>query len=233
MALIEMELGNGLTTSKLQVKLDNVKENNDICVRCDGLYVAGESTSDGSGNVVLKEYQSHYMVLVDWSPWGAEYAADNSRFKNHVCCDCKTHRCWDAEWDSDSESTRKPILKHGKNEEDAFRKEIDWVLPGDFFRVKSQDDRYEYFIITEVSAGPSSQYHICPGCGQIIYPFEETCDECGNPKWHYNDEEIDSPSICPDCHQPILKPDEDTDNLIGLAGNEPVNWASLGMAGDW
>lgn len=261
MAVLELVLDKGLSVSELQVKLDNVIPNNDMCVYSDGLYVNG-STYDGSGNIKLKNKLHFFYVNTDMSPWDANYNGDTDRFANHVCCDCQAHRCWNAEWDTDDENTRKPKLISGKNEEDKFRDEIDWVLPGDFFRVKIGENRYEYYIITEVSPGPTVK--ICDGCGQLIYPYEDWCS-CGNPKYYYNKEDNphykpddedtskdtdtsddtsdtsdtdstkrDAPKICPDCGQPILKPQTDgIDELIGLPGNEPVSWALLGTAGDW
>lgn len=250
MPLIELNTGDGLSTSKLQVKLDTVTPNNDLCVYADGLYVNG-STSDGSGGIKLKKKLHYYYINTDMSPWDANYNGDNDQFDNHICCDCQAHRCWDATFDTDDKATRVPTLVSGKNEEDKFRPEIDWVLPGDFFRVKVDENRYEYFIITEVSPGPTTR--TCSGCGQLIYPYDGYCKH-GNPKYYYNqtdnpeydpeaegnevtsvnENNYEAPKICQVCGQPILtNSTEGVDELIGLPGNKPVSWASLGIAGDW
>ena len=222
--IIEINNGNGLSVSKLQIKLDQETEGNDLVVRCDGLYVSGGTVSeDGTGNVKLAEYQSNYSIMVDWSPWASEYTHDNDQYKNHVTCDCKTHRIWTAEWDSDDEETRLPINLTGKNPNDPFRPEIDWVLPGDFFRIKKSDDTYDYYIITEVTTGPTinnthAECSICPKCGQMIHSEEE------------------EPEICPECGQVITcshyyHTDEDAGNE-GLPGNGVAAYAYLGEAGE-
>ena len=260
MAQINMAIADGLSISELQVQLNNVIPNNDLVVRCDGLYVSGDY-NDGSGNIKLKQNQITYAMCTDMSPWEEAYDGDNTRFKNHVACDCGVHRCWNATWDSDDDENRKPILVSGKNEEDKFREEIDWVLPGDFFRIDKGDGNWDYYIITEVSPGPTTA--ICSTCGQLKYEYDGYCVH-GNPKYYYthadnehyieydpskdpdpetnpednqttteNEDNYDAPKICPDCGQPILKPQDDgVDELIGLPGNEVVAYALLGTAGD-
>lgn len=243
MAMIEVYTSDGLSISRVQVKLDEVTANNDLVVRSDGLYVSGDY-NDGSGNIRLKESQINYVIATDMSPWEEAYNGDNSTFKNHVACDCVTHRCWTAEWDSDNDEDRKPIMISGKTDTDKFRKEIDWVLPGDFFRIKN-GDQWDYYIITEVAPGEGQD--ICSGCGQVKYPFNGHCEH-GNPNYYYNSEDnefytlnppmenpenYDAPKICSVCGQPILIPSTSiTDNLIGYPGNDVVSYAFLGTAGD-
>jgi hypothetical protein len=243
MAQLDLMVDEGLSISKLQVQLDSVTPNNDLVVRCDGLYVSGDS-NDGS-SIKLKQDMISYAVCTDMSPWEEAYDGDNSRFKDHVACDCCVHRCWNATWDSDNDEEKKPILISGKNEEDKFREEIDWVLPGDFFRIDKGDGNWDYYVITEVSPGPTND--ICSGCGQIIYKYNDYCEH-GNPNYYYdpevnthytldppmeNPEGYDAPKICQICGQPILKPQDDgVDSLIGLPGNKVVAYALLGTAGD-
>ena len=266
MAMIDVYTAEGLSVSKVQVKLDEKTENNDLVVRSDGLYVSGDY-NDGSGNIRLQQSQINYMIATDMSPWEDAYNGSNDIFKNHVTCDCNTHRCWNAEWDTsgdgndsdgdetegdDSDDTPSVTTAHmnkvklisGKNENDKFRPEIDWVLPGDFFRIKN-GDQWDYYIITEVAPGKGQD--ICSGCGQVKYHFNDYCEH-GNPNYYYDPEvntnytvkepmenpnEYEAPKICPICGQPILKASAEVeDNLIGYPGNDIVAYALLGTAGD-
>jgi hypothetical protein len=278
MAMVELYTDIGLSISRVQVKLDEKTPNNDLVVRSDGLYVSGDY-NDGSGDIRLQSNQINYLIATDMSPWEEAYDGDNSAFKNHVTCDCTTHRCWNAVWSSENpdedtsdeeESTpesdpnnneepsssdepettsssgmRKVTLVSGKNENDKFRKEIDWVLPGDFFRIKN-GDQWDYYVITEVAPGEGQD--ICSGCGQVVFKYNGYCEH-GNPNYYYDKEknthytldppmenpnEYDAPEICPICGQPILKPKADIDDpLIGYPGNEIVSYALLGTAGDY
>jgi len=226
MALIELNLGEGLSTSKLQVKLDETDENNELFVANDGLYVSSGIIPDKANDLNLDKLQNNYAVTIDYSPWGYEYSKSNGSFQNHITCDCKTHRIWTAEWDKpDDEENRLPIKLTGRNKDEPFRSKIDWVLPGDFFRVRSSSKRYQYYIITEVSADGASDQDICGTCGQIIFENSGTCDTCGSLLY----EEGKGPEICPECGQPIYKPTvEDPDELVGLPGNHVTKYASLG-----
>ena len=234
MATVELYVGDGLSISKLQVKLDEIKKDNELSVRCDGLYVSGK----GLWGLKLKDKQYNHGVHVNISPWGLNWLSDNKLFDGHVCCDCTVHRCWNAKWGKPDESDllkKEPILVCGKNEDDHYRPKADWVLPGDMFRIRKAEnsDEWIYYLITEVSTGPGSLYDVCTGCHQRIYPFEDEdgnkqYSEYGNPKWHYTKEknphytvevdpgtetedeeeiadmEYNAPEICPICGQPIL-----------------------------
>jgi hypothetical protein len=256
MASIVLSLDKGLTVSKMQVKLDEVLSDNELVVRADGLYVSGK----GLWNLKLKDKQLGHGVHVNASPWGLSWLSTNELFDNHVCCDCTVHRLWTAKFnkpDAEKEFDKDPILLYGKNEKDIFRSDADWVLPGDFFRIKTSNDdaetpTYDYYLITEVSTGPTSTYSYCHHCRQRIFPFEGYSDY-GNPKWHYTkeknphykidnpdwedkgDTEYNAPEICPDCGQPILSiPEQKADELIGLPGNAPTAWVKvLSGAGDF
>ena len=256
MATISLSLDKGLSISKLQVKLDGVLSNNELMVRADGLYICGQ----GLWDLKLKDKQLGHGVHVNVSPWGESWLSSNDLFNNHVCCDCTVHRCWTAKWgkpDMDDLLKRDPILLYGKNKEDLFRADADWVLPGDFFRIRTNEESeetpvYDYYLITEVSTGPTSTYAYCHHCMQRIFPFDGYSDD-GNPLWKYTkeknphykkesqgqsdtgDTEYNAPEICPDCGQPILSiPEQKADELIGLPGNSPTCFVKvLSGAGDF
>lgn len=250
MPIIELDYGQGLSISKLQIKLDSVKEDNSLMVAADGLYVGAHgSSSSGKGNVKLEVPQSHYSIWVAADPWGKE-----TGYEKYICCSNTVHRVWTAEWDyPDDEEQRLPINLTGKNTSDPMRPEIDWVLPGDFFRIKRSDGDYDYYIVTEVSPYAVKERHqVCGGCGQEIYAdgIEVEFDPGTNVKTTDDgdkDEEVRSPiykgiiypenggpPICAICGQPIYthKTDDNIDEEKGVPGNSIVAYAYLGKAGE-
>lgn len=256
MPVIELEYGQGLSVSKLQVKLDSVKENNSLMVAADGLYVGSHgSSSSGKGNVELEAPTSNYSIWVAANPWGTE-----SGYEKYICCSNTVHRCWTAEWDDPSSDVKLPINLTGKNPKDPMRPEIDWVLPGDFFRIKNTErstestPMYDYYLVTEVSPYAIKDRHpVCQGCGQDIYTTgievefdpgtnEEQTDADAEEKRSpiykgiiYPPEEDGGPPICEICGQPIYKhktEDENFNEEEGLPGNSIAAYAYLGLAGE-
>lgn len=146
---LTLDLGNGLNMTNgstvVGVKI-NQNQSNHLTLKSDGLYLTGLSSS--STSQTFKKYQSHYGIMVDYSPWG-DVSKHNEDYVGYVSCSNKTHRIWTAS--GFDPNTSRPIGLTGKNTQDPFRPELDWVLPGDFFRVPKENGKYDYYIITSVT----------------------------------------------------------------------------------
>lgn len=153
MPKLVINTGAGLKADEtgLHVLVDPASGNR-LTVEEDGLCVL---PTGQSSEVKLFESQYGYGIQVDWSPWGVfqdEFMDETvaNTYKDKVSCNSVIHRTWTAA--GLDPSTQMPYGLTGKNESEEFSSTSDWVFVGDFFRVKQSNGKYNYYLITQVSA---------------------------------------------------------------------------------
>lgn len=169
-AFVLIDPGDGVQVSRMNVKLDP-RTTNMIRLYSDGLWCGPPDTYNSAGLDItvdadndigpnlLEPNQCNLGINVDYGPWSTFDNLSHVNYYNAISCQNTIHKIWNAEFSSTTtlvDGSREPIHLTGKNTSDVFRTHCDWVLPGDFFRVKNESDTYDYFIITEVSGDDST-----------------------------------------------------------------------------
>ena len=169
-AFVLIDPGDGVGVSRMHVKLDP-RSTNVVRLYGDGLWCGPLETYNSAGSEItididndigpnlLEPNQCNLGINVDYGPWSSFDNSSHVNYYNAISCQNTVHRISDAEFSSTetlTDGSKSPINLTGKNTSDVFRVYCDWVLPGDFFRVKNESETYDYYIITEVTGDDST-----------------------------------------------------------------------------